>query len=71
MVTFPQQLDNRDTPPKVKETQQIGLDIRVAALSNNTEMPWPPKPFELCENAANLSPKLDAFALLSPNWQHW
>ena len=70
MVTLTQQLDNRDTPPKVKEIQQIGLDIRVAVLSNNTEISWPPKPCELCENAVNLQPELDAFALLSPKWQH-
>ena len=71
MVTLSLQLDNRDTaPPKVKEIQQIGLDIRVAVLSNNTEMSWPPKPCELCENAVNLPPELDVFALLSPNWTH-
>ena len=62
MVTISQQLDNRDTPPKVKELQQIGLDIRVAVLSNNTEMSWPPKPCEMCENVLNLPPELDAFA---------
>ena len=71
MVTLSLQLDNRDTaPPKVKEILQIGLDIRVAILANNTEMSWPPKPCELCENAVNLPPELDVFALLSPNWTH-
>ena len=71
MVTSTQQLDNRDTPPKVKEIQQIDVDIRVAVLSsNNKKMSWPPKPCEPCENAVNLPPELDAFALLSPNWQH-
>ena len=70
MVTLTQQLDSMDTPPKVKEIQQIGLDIRVEVLSNNTEMSWPPKPCELCENAVNLPPERNAVALLSPNWQH-
>ena len=59
MVTLTQQLDNRYTPPKVKEIRQIALDIRLAVLSNNTVMSWPPKP-----------PELNAFSLLSPNWQH-
>ena len=62
MVTISQQLDNRDTSPKVQEIQQIGLHIRVAVLSNNTEMSWPPKPCEMCENVLNLPPELDAFA---------
>ena len=57
MVTLTQKLDNRDTSPKVKEIQQIGLDIRVAVLSNNMEMSWPPKPCELGENAVNLPPE--------------
>ena len=61
MVTLSQQLDNRDTPSKVKEIQQIGLYIRDAVLSNNIEMSWPPKPSELCESAVNLPPELDAF----------
>ena len=61
VVTVSQQLDNRDTPSKVKEIQQIGLHIRDAVLSNNTEISWPPKPSELCENAFNLPPKVDAF----------
>ena len=61
MVTLSQQLDNRDTTSKVKEIQQTGLYIRDAVLSNNTEMSWPPKPSELCENAVNLPPELDAF----------
>ena len=62
MVTLSQQLDNRDTPPEVKEIQQIGLDIRVAVFSNNTEMSWPSKPCEMGENVLNLPPELDAFA---------
>ena len=45
VVTVSQQLDNRDTPSKVKEIQQIGLHIRDAVLSSNTEMSWPPKPY--------------------------
>ena len=61
VVTVSQQLDNRDTPSKVKEIQQIGLLIRDAVLSNNTEMSWPPKLSELCENADNFPPELDAF----------
>ena len=61
MVTSSQQLDNRDTPSKVKQIQQTGLRIRDAVLSNNTELSWPPKPSELSENAVNLSPELDAF----------
>ena len=61
VVTVSQQLDNRYTPAKVKEIQQIGLHIRDAVLSNNTEMSWPPKPSELCENAFNLPPEVDAF----------
>ena len=69
VVTVSQQLDNRDTPSKVKEIQQIGLLIHDAVLSNNTEMSWPPKPSELCENAFNLPPELDAFlcTLLTSN----
>ena len=62
MGTISQQLDNRDTPPKVKGIQQIGLDIRVAVFSNNTEMSWPPKPCEMCENVLNIPPELDGFA---------
>ena len=69
-ATLTQQLDNRDTPPKVKEIQQIGLDIRLAVLSNNTEMSWSPNPCELCENAVNIPPELNVFAFLPPNWQH-
>ena len=61
MVTLSHQLDNRDTPSKVKEIQQIGLYISDAVLSNNTEMSWPLKPSELCENAVNLPPELDTF----------
>ena len=69
MVTLSQQLDNRDTPSKVREIKQTGLLIRDAVLSNNTEMSWPPKPSELCENAVNLPPELDAFFLHTPNRQ--
>ena len=54
VVTVSQQLDNRGTPSKVKGIQQIGLLIRDAVLSSNTEMPWPTRPYELCENAVNL-----------------
>ena len=61
VVTVSQQFDNRSTPSKVKEIQQIGLLIRDAVLSSNTEMSWPPRPSELCENAVNLPPELDAF----------
>ena len=61
MGTLSQQLDNRDTPSKVKQIQQTGLYIRDAVLSNNTKLSWPPKLSELCENAVNLSPELDAF----------
>ena len=61
MVTLSQQLDNRDTPSKVKEIQQTSLYIRDAVLSNNTEMSWPPKPSKLCQNAVNLPPELDVF----------
>ena len=28
---------------------------------SNTEMSWPPKPSELCENEVNLAPELDVF----------
>ena len=56
MVAVSQQLDNRGTPSRVKEIQQIGLLIRDAVLSSNTEMSWPPRPSELSENA-----ELDAF----------
>ena len=59
MVTISQQLENRGTPSK--EIQQIGLLIRDAVLSSNTKTSWPPRPSELCENAVNLSPELDAF----------
>ena len=38
LVTVSQQLDNRGTPSKVKEIQQIGLLIFDAVLSSNTEM---------------------------------
>ena len=61
MVTLSQQLDNRNSPSKVKETQQIALYIRDAVLSNNTEMSWPPKPSKLCDHAVNLPPELDVF----------
>ena len=61
MVALSQQLDNRDTPSKVKEIQQIGLYICDAVLLNNTEMSWPLKPSKLCENAVNIPPELDAF----------
>ena len=56
VLTASQQLDNRGTPSKVKEIQQIGLLIRDAVLSSNTKTSWPPRPSELCENA-----ELDAF----------
>jgi len=38
MVKLSQQIDNRNTPSKLKEIQQAGLYIRDAVLSNNTEM---------------------------------
>ena len=38
LVTVSQQLDNRGTPSKVMEIQQIGLLIFDAVLSGNTEM---------------------------------
>ena len=38
LVTVSQQLDNRGTPSKFKEIQQIGLLIFDAVLSSNTEM---------------------------------
>ena len=61
MVKLSQQIDNRNTPSKIKEIHQAGLYIRDAVLSNNTEMSWPPKPFELCESAISLPAELDAF----------
>ena len=61
MVKLSQQIDNRNTPSKIKEIQQAGLYIHDAVLSNNTEMAWPPKPSELCESAVNLPAELDAF----------
>jgi len=61
MVKLSQQIDNRNTPSKIKEIQQAGLYIRDAVLSNNTEVPWPPKPSDLCESAINLPAELDAF----------
>lgn len=61
MVNLSQQLDNRNTPSKVKEIQQVGLYIRDAVLSMNAEMSWPPKPSELCESAINLHAEPDAF----------
>ena len=69
MVNLSQQLDNRNTPSKVKEVQQVGLYIRDAVLFMNTEMSWPPKPSELCESAINLPAELDAFlyTLLTDN----
>ena len=36
VVTVSQQLENRGTPSKVNEIQQIGLVIRDAVLSSNT-----------------------------------
>ena len=61
VATVSQQLDNRGAPSKVKGIQRNGLHIRDAVLSSNTEMPWPPGPSELCQNAVNLPPELDAF----------
>ena len=61
MVKLSQQIDNKNTPSKIKEIQQSGLYIRDVVLSNNTGMSWPPKPSELCERAINLPAELDAF----------
>ena len=61
MVKLPQQIDNRNTPSKIKETQQSGLYIHDVVLSNNTEMSWPPEASKLCESAINLPAELDAF----------
>ena len=51
VVTVSQQLDNRGSSSKVKEIQLIGLLIRYAVRSINTEM----------SGECNLPPELDAF----------
>ena len=61
VITVSQQLDNRGIPSIVKEIQQIGLLIRDAVLSSNSEMSRPPKPPELVDNAVYLPLELDAF----------
>ena len=70
VVAVSQQLDNKATPSKVKKIQQIDLLIRDAVILSNTEMSWPPKPFELCENAVNLPSEIEAFSWQSPNCKH-